>query len=285
VQARASQILVSVAPTSRVVALLEFCALVAGVCVLLLWQTVKFACRALGWIAFDWATEKEKKTSKKAAALAAAPTSAFAPCLPPDMWELLAERIGVVGACQPRRVCKDARAGCDEYLSTLPGLVVCGGFGAGTTENLLRLHLATMRWEPMPALETGRYHPACCAVRGALVVLGGDTTEGCTSSVEMLSSEGERAFVDLPPLSCGGIHGAGAIAVAESDSAMGQVLLLGDFDGSTFLSSMHLVDMATGACAQQPDLLHRRGYPAAGRLPDGRVVCAGGVGGEQSAEV
>jgi hypothetical protein len=217
---------------------------------------------------------------------ALAPTSTFAPDLPPDMWADLAERIGVVGACQLRAVCKDARAGCDEYLSTLPGLVVCGGLGVGLGEDVLRLDLATMRWEPMPALVTRRYDHACCTLRGTLVVLGGDKLGGgCTSSVETLSSEEEGAFVDLPPLSCGGIHGAGAIAVAESDSAVGQVLLLGDFDGSTFLSSMHLVDLATGACAQQPDLLHRRGYPAAGRLPDGRVVCAGGVGGEQSAEV
>jgi hypothetical protein len=33
--------------------------------------------------------------------------------------------------------------------------------------------------------------------------------------------------VDLPPLSRGGISGAAAIAVEESDSAAGQVLLLG----------------------------------------------------------
>jgi hypothetical protein len=48
---------------------------------------------------------------------------------------------------------------------------------------------------------------------------------------------------------------------------------------------VQLVDLATGACAQQPDLLHQRAYPAAGRLADGRVICAGGIGGAQSAEV
>jgi hypothetical protein len=48
----------------------------------------------------------------------------------------------------------------------------------------------------------------------------------------MLSSseEGGGAFVDLPPLSCGGIRGAAAIAVEESDSAAGQVLLIGGTD-------------------------------------------------------
>jgi hypothetical protein len=133
---------------------------------------------------------------------------------------------------------------------------------------------------------------ACCAVRGALVVLGGRTAgDGPTSSVEILSSEEEGgAFVDLPPLSCGGIFGAAAIAVDESDSAAGQVLLLGGVDAdNAFLSTVQLVDLATGACVPlQNNLLHRHYLPAASRLPDGRVVCAGGIGDhepESSAEV
>jgi hypothetical protein len=48
---------------------------------------------------------------------------------------------------------------------------------------------------------------------------------------------------------------------------------------------VQLVDLATGACAPQDNLLHPRYLPAAGRLPDGRVVCAGGTRGESSAEV
>jgi hypothetical protein len=145
--------------------------------------------------------------------------------------------------------------------------------------------MATMRWEPMPVLVTGRNMHACCAVRGTLVVLGG---RGRTSSsVEMLSSSEEGgAFADLPPLSCGGIYGAVAIAVDESDSAAGQVLLIGGLDEDyTSLSTVQLVDLATGACALQNNLLHRRTYVAAGRHPDGRVVCAGGIGGLTSAEV
>jgi hypothetical protein len=66
--------------------------------------------------------------------------------------------------------------------------------------------------------------------------------------------------------------------VDESDSAAGQVLLLGGGDDNRFVSTVHLVDLATGACAQQPDLLRSRLHPAAGRLPDGRIVCAGGLG-------
>jgi hypothetical protein len=205
--------------------------------------------------------------------------------------------------------CTSGRVG---VSSTLPVLVVCGGYTALTTQasngqqgeqvsDALRLDLATMRWEPMPALVTARSYHACCAVRGAPVVLGGITPrEGrLASSVEMLSSSEEGgAFVDLPSLSRGEIYGAAAVAVEESDSAAGQVLLLGGRDGSgSSPFTVHLVDLAavvvplvdlaTGACAPQDNLLHPRFCPAAGRLPDGRVVCAGGItlGGNQSAEV
>jgi hypothetical protein len=152
---------------------------------------------------------------------------------------------------------------------------------------------------------TKRFNHACCAVRGALVVLGGETVGGdVTSSVEILSSSQEGgAFVELPPLrvevdeddddeseddvesedddeseSRGGIDGAAAIAVDESDSAAGQVLLLGGGDANGPVSTVQLVDLATGACAPQNNLLRPRYLAAAGRLPDGRVVCAGGFG-------
>jgi hypothetical protein len=154
---------------------------------------------------------------------------------------------------------------------------------------VLRLDLARMRWVPLPALVESRDGHACCAVRGSPVVLGGSTPGGdLTSSVERLSSSEEGgAFVDLPPLSSGGIYGAAAIAVDESDSAAGQVLLLGgENEHYNSLSTVRLVDLATGACAPQNNLLHPRCHPAAGRLPDGCIVCAGGLGGaSSSAEV
>jgi hypothetical protein len=130
------------------------------------------------------------------------------------------------------RVCKASHAGGKEHLSTLPGLVVCGGnitTSPGERERVsdaLRLNLATMRWVPIPALVAPRSSHACCAVRGTVVVLGGSKQEQKdTSSVEMLISSSEEggAFVDLPPLSCGELFGAAAIAVDESDSAAGQV--------------------------------------------------------------
>jgi hypothetical protein len=197
----------------------------------------------------------------------------------PEVWALIAKSRGVVGAWQLMRVCRAARAGAREFLRTLPGLVVCGGFSSGVriVSDVWRLDLATMRWEPMPALVTARYDLACCAVRGALVVLGGYTPGGdITSRVEILSSseEGGGAFADLPPLSRGRIEGAAAIAVDESDSAAGQVLVLGGaHDDNSAMKTVKLVDLATGACAQQPDLLHSRRY----QLGEVCVYCGHGL--------
>jgi hypothetical protein len=201
----------------------------------------------------------------------------------PEFWALVAENgDGLVDASRLMGVCTASRTGVRGFLSTLPGLVVCGGFSqGGRVRDVWRLDLATLRWEPMPGLMTARSSHACCAVRGALVVLGGRTSgEGTPISLEvkMLSS---GAFVDLPPLSREGIFGAAAIEVVESDSAAGQVFLLGGEDANnSILSTVHLVDLATGVCARQPDLLHSRAYPVAARMPDGRIICAGGYGGD-----
>jgi hypothetical protein len=97
------------------------------------------------------------------------------------------------------------------------------------------------------------------------------------SSVEMLSEE-QGAFVSLPSLSCGEISHAAAVAVDESDSAAGQVLLLGGVGRVITSKGVRLVDLATGTCTRQPDMLHARYHFAAARLKDGRVVCAGGGG-------
>jgi hypothetical protein len=201
----------------------------------------------------------------------------------PEVWGLVAAHLGLVGAWRLMRVCKAARVGAKEFLGTLPGLVVCGGCstgGGGARGDVWRLDLATLRWGGLPALVTARAGPACCVVRGTLVVLGGwDSGGDRTSSVEVLSSE-EGAFVALPPLSCGGIRGAAAIAVDESDSAAGQVLLLGGGmqDGGPE-STVQLVDLATGVCTPgRPDMLRSRHNFAAAGLPGGGIVCAGGSG-------
>jgi hypothetical protein len=206
----------------------------------------------------------------------------------PELWALIAEHSGLVGAWRLMRVCKAARVGAKEFLSTLPGLVVCGGSSVGedVRDDVWRLYLVTLRWGTMPGLVTARDMHACCSVRGNLVVFSGGIPDGSlTSSVERLSllSSEEGAFVDLPPLSCGGIWGAAAIAVEESDSAAGQVLLLGGvMEEDGLVSTVHLVDLATGVCTPgRPGMLRSRYHFAAAGLPEGRIVCAGGYNSDQ----
>jgi len=133
----------------------------------------------------------------------------------------------------------------------------------------------------MPSLLTRRAVLACCVVRGALVVLGGATPSGgFTSSVEILS-EGEGAFKELPPLSCGDMTDAAAVAVEASEGAARQVLMLGGYtENLAPVSLVHLVDLATGVCTPQPSLRRARDTFAAARLPNGSVVCAGGSAAE-----
>jgi len=207
-----------------------------------------------------------------------------------EIWALVAQHNGFVGAWRLMGVCRASRAGVKEWLSTLPGLVVSGGYGGyGLVSEVWRLDLATLQWVPMPVLVAARYNHACCVVRKALVVLGGyvKDEERISSRVEILAAGGEdRVFTELTALSCGGIAGTTAIAVEESDSAAGQVLLLGGCDEIIgVLSTVHLVDLATGVCTPQAALLDNRFDFAAVRIPDGRVACAGGCGALASAEV
>jgi hypothetical protein len=198
-----------------------------------------------------------------------------------EIWALVAQHSGFVGAWRLTGVCRASRAGVQEWLGTLPGLVVSGGYNIpGPMSEVWRLDLATLQWVPMPALVAARCNHACCVVRKALVVLGGYVAdeEGISSRVEILSAGGEdRVFTEFPSLSCGGITKATAIAVEESNSAAGQVLLLGgrneQDDG---LSTVHLVDLATGVCTPRTAPLDDRFGFAAVRIPDGRVACAGG---------
>jgi len=58
---------------------------------------------------------------------------------------------------------------------------------------------------------------------------------------------------------CSGIAGAVTITVDESDSAMGQVILLGGFGSGeeVNVSTVYLIDLATGVCW----VFHRRWHP------------------------
>eukprot|EP00740_Mantoniella_antarctica_P017534 CAMPEP_0181392988 /NCGR_PEP_ID=MMETSP1106-20121128/26910_1 /TAXON_ID=81844 /ORGANISM="Mantoniella antarctica, Strain SL-175" /LENGTH=76 /DNA_ID=CAMNT_0023514199 /DNA_START=67 /DNA_END=295 /DNA_ORIENTATION=- len=61
----------------------------------------------------------------------------------------------------------------------------------------------------------------------------------------------------LPPLpaGCGPIDTSAAIAIDESESDRGQVLLVGGQDEGGPSSAVHKVDLATGMCTAQPSLL------------------------------
>jgi hypothetical protein len=85
----------------------------------------------------------------------------------PEFWALVAENgDGLVDAWRLMSVCRASRTGVKGWLGTLPGLVVCGGWSqGGEVGDVWRLDLATLRWEPMPALVTARSSHACCAVR------------------------------------------------------------------------------------------------------------------------
>ena len=90
-------------------------------------------------------------------------------------------------------------------------------------------------------------------------------------------SEGQGAFTASPSLSCGGRASTAAVAVEEDDSTAGEVLVLGGWTHDLgWVSAAHLVDLATGVCTPQPNLLHARDHFAAVQLPDGCIVCAGG---------
>jgi hypothetical protein len=118
-------------------------------------------------------------------------------------------------------------------------------------------------------------------------VLGGGNSEEAAlarvalATVEVLKA-GELTFTALPSLSCGPRACSIALPIDESESAEGQVLLMGGSGASSgsppvdIASRVVTVDLATGACNPHPALLYDRVRFAAARLPDGRVVCAGG---------
>jgi hypothetical protein len=210
-----------------------------------------------------------------------------------ELCALIAKHCGVVGAYRLKLVCKATRQGAGEWLGTLPGLVVCGGrVSRGPpgvlTRQVWRLDLGKLRWEHMPDLTRERAVHACCAVRKGVAVLSGvvvgQAGPEITASVEVLggalSAAGGTIFKTLAPLSCGATYDSTVVPIDEGESEQGQVLLIGGWDGHNVASSaVHLVDLATGVCTAQASLLSPQGGRierwVAGRLPDGRIVCAG----------
>jgi len=204
-----------------------------------------------------------------------------------ELWVIIAAHSGVVGAWRLAGVCRAARQGAKEWLQKLPGFVVCGGWiGGRHTSEVWRLDLGALRWERLPDLTAGRSYHACCAVRGGVVALGGFVAaRKPTAGVEILGRDSSEVvgniFNVLPPLSCGPIETSAAILIDESESHRGQVLLICGRDEEGPSSAVRKVDLGTGVCTAQPSLLCPQGHhvfdctSTTGRLPDGRIVCAG----------
>ena len=203
----------------------------------------------------------------------------------PEFWSGVAQHIdGFVAVWRLMSVCRAAREGMKTWLGQLPGLVVCGGKTSGDeiTSEVCELDLVDLRWERMPSLSRGRTRPACCSVRGGVVVLGGRVVgRKPTASVEILGCDENRKSNLLPSLSCSPIYGFDAVAIQEDESEQGQVMLIGGYipDVGPPSLAVHKADLATGVCTPQPPLLSHHGqtfhvYTAA-CLGDGRIVCVG----------
>jgi hypothetical protein len=92
-------------------------------------------------------------------------------------------------------------------------------------------------------------------------------------------------FNALPPLSCGPVRAHTAVPIDESESELGQVLLISGQTDEVISSAVHVVDLATGVCTPQPhQIAPDRPVGAAARLSDGRVVCVGGTNHDDEAE-
>ena len=199
------------------------------------------------------------------------------------LWSVIAEHSGLVGAWRLMGVCRAAREGAKVWLRTLPKLVLCGGnIGRMTaySRQVWRLDLAELRWEHVVDLLHERSAHACCAVRDRVLVLAGEIPHGDTAAMEALSYDSEEGgrmrATDLPPLAYGPRSNHQILAVDESESSEGQVLVIGGYNVYDPVEAVLKVDIATGTCAPQPATLYERVCFTATRLRDGRVICAGG---------
>jgi hypothetical protein len=87
----------------------------------------------------------------------------------------------------------------------------------------------------------------------------------------------ESIFKVLPPVSCGPIRCPDSVAIEESESELGQVLLIEDLKDGRPSSAVHKVDLETGMCTPQASLLSHGNLEglSAAHLADGRIVCVG----------
>jgi hypothetical protein len=97
------------------------------------------------------------------------------------------------------------------------------------------LYLATMRWRAEYASASMRTPLSFSAKWAAVVRITKIVAPHLSLGDAFSRSSGVCG--ELPPLSCGVIYGAAAIVVNESDSALGQVLLLGGWGQDSRMTS------------------------------------------------
>ena len=103
------------------------------------------------------------------------------------VWSIIARSSDVVGAYRLKCVCKTARFGVADYLETLPGLIVTGGWTVTApgvlspygpyelTAEVWLFKISTLLWYSLPDLVVPRFGHRSCVAGGALVTVGGRT--------------------------------------------------------------------------------------------------------------
>jgi hypothetical protein len=182
-----------------------------------------------------------------------------------------------------RRVCRTFRTLATAALNATPRPVV-GGWVQTCEEDgraLEVLDLATMRWEPLPPLEQAlRSAGICCRYGRRLIVAGGSkrkNPEGPSAALTRVAECSEfdplsRQWRVLPQLQTP--RSACRLVACPN----GRVIVLGGAGRARLLlDSVEMLEPGASAWVELAPMRRSRVHFAAGVLPDGRVIAAGGV--------
>ena len=182
-----------------------------------------------------------------------------------------------------RRVCRTFRTLATAALHATPRPVV-GGWVQRAEEDgraLEVLDLATMRWEPLPPLDQAlRSAGICCAFSRRLIVAGGSkrkNPEGPSVALTRVAECSEfdpltRQWTALPQLRTP--RSACRLVACPN----GCVIVLGGAGRARLLlDSVEMLEPGASAWVELAPMRRSRVHFAAGVLPDGRVIVAGGV--------
>jgi hypothetical protein len=171
-----------------------------------------------------------------------------------------------------------------EALAEMPGLLAIGGYRWNSKDEpepittVEALELITMRWSrgAFPALSTPTAYPAGSSLPdGRLVVAGGFESLGppeirSRAVVQLNVNKGEERWTPLPSL---GEERVGAAAVLLAD---GRLMLIGGGSQKVWLDSAEVLATDGEDWDAVSAMAVARGFAAAGLLPTGHVVVAGG---------